>query len=262
MENEYAMTPGEGSMRQPAGSSIPSRPGLRLPGLLLAVSVLTGAWAWWLIAWPVFRLANVVEHAGHHALVYAHTVGGTVMLGCGAVALYIGWTRRQFRYHRLFGYTYVVGGAVGASLAGFLALANTHGKAAAPLRFDPAAASDTGVALAALAAAWLATTAMAFRAARNRRFEAHRQWMVRSYVLTWSFVLCRLVGRVPALADLGDGSSIIWLSWIGPLLACEVALQWGETGHRQPPPVSGRNGSARRAAGGGEVRHAAPGRGP
>lgn len=211
---------------------------VRLPGLLLVLALLTAGWAWWLIAWPVFRLANLVEHAGHFALIYAHTVGGTLMLAAGAAALYIGWTRRQFRYHRLFGYTYIVGGAVGASLAGFLALANTHGGDAAPLRFDPAAASDTGVALAALAAAWLATTGMAYRAVRNRRFEAHRQWMVRSYVLTWSFVLCRLVGRVPALAELGDGSSIIWLSWIVPLLCCEVVLQWSETGRHSTPRVA------------------------
>jgi hypothetical protein len=67
---------------------------------------------------------------------------------------------------------------------------------------------------------------MAYRAARNRRFDAHRAWMIRSYVLTWSFVLCRLVGRVPWLANIGDGAAIVWLSWIVPLLLCEVGLQW------------------------------------
>ena len=67
---------------------------------------------------------------------------------------------------------------------------------------------------------------MGYRAARNRRSDSHRAWMIRSYVLTWSFVSCRLIGKAPALANIGDGAAIIWLSWIVPLLACEVALQW------------------------------------
>lgn len=36
--------------------------------------------------------------------------------------------------------------------------------------------------------AWLAAAAMGWRAARNRRFASHREWMIRSYVLNWTFV--------------------------------------------------------------------------
>jgi hypothetical protein len=51
--------------------------------------------------------------------------------------------------------------------------------------------------------------------------------MVRSYVLAWSFVFCRVASRIPALGGLGGGEAFIWLSWIGPLLLCELGLQWG-----------------------------------
>jgi hypothetical protein len=218
------------------------------PGALLAGALLTSAWAWWLIAWPVAALTDPAKHAGHFALVYLHMVGGSVMLVFGAAALYIGWTRRHFRFHKVAGYGYLIGGTVGAGIALVLALANTHGDGALPLSFDAAKLSDAGVALATLSVVWLAVTALAYRAARNRRFETHRGWMIRSYVLTWTFVLCRLIGRVPAFASLGDGAAIIWLSWIVPLLVCEVALQWSDSSprqrHRSPaapqelPPVS------------------------
>ncbi len=51
--------------------------------------------------------------------------------------------------------------------------------------------------------------------------------MIRSYVLAWSFVLCRLIGKVPALAvlgELGNGAALGWLSWMVPLAIVEVVM--------------------------------------
>ena len=211
------------------------------PGLALAAALVSGAFAWWLIAYPVLSLANPQRHAGHFALVFAHMLGGTAMLALGAANLYVGATRRFFRLHKLVGYSYLIGGGIGACLSVILALANGHRKVSAPFAVDVGSASDTGIALASLGIAWLATAAMAFRAARNRRFDSHQAWMIRSYVLVWSFVLCRLVGRVPVLSDLGDGSAIVWLSWVGPLFVCEIALQWGAGSNSsfKPRPLRG-----------------------
>ena len=63
--------------------------------------------------------------------------------------------------------------------------------------------------------------------------------MIRSYVLVWSFVFCRLASRVPGVEDMGGGEAFIWLSWVGPLIVCEVALQWrsgSEIASRTKPP--------------------------
>jgi uncharacterized membrane protein YozB (DUF420 family) len=219
----------------PESASRPQRTGMAfriLPALFLG-ALLTSAWAWWLIAWPVAVFEASPKHQGHFALVYVHMLGGTTMLVLGAAALYVGWTRRQFRYHKVFGYAYLGGGAVGAAIAFVLALASSHRKpAGVPFALNLDQVSDVGFALATLSLAWLAVSAMAYRAARNRRFEAHRDWMIRSYVLTWTFVLCRLIGRIPALESLGDGAAIVWLSWIVPLLVCEVALHWSDTSPR------------------------------
>jgi hypothetical protein len=97
-----------------------------------------------------------------------------------------------------------------------------------------------GVSLASLSIAWLIASGMALRAAINRRFDSHQAWMIRSYVLTWSFVLCRLAGRIPAFSDLGDGAAAVWLSWIVPLILAEVCLQWraGANNHVWTPPSS------------------------
>jgi len=198
---------------------------LSLPGLLLIGALMTGAMAWWLIAAPVAGFGNTDKHAGHFGLVYLHMLGGTLMLFLGAANLYIGSTRRHFRYHKIFGYSYLIGGSVNAPIAFVLALGKVHDKSRA-FTFHLATISDMGIALASLAVAWMAASAMAFRAARNKRFDSHRAWMIRSYVLTWSFVLCRLVGRVPGAGDIGDGAGIVWLSWVVPLFLCEIGLQW------------------------------------
>jgi len=211
------------------------------PGILLLGAILTGAMAWWLIAFPVFTFSNTETHSGHFVLVYVHMVGGTTMLVLGAANLYIGSTRRFLRFHKLIGYGYILGGGVGSLLSIVLALATVHSKSPKPVTFSLSSAGDAGVALASLGAAWLVASSMGVRAGINRRFDSHQAWMVRSYVLTWSFVLCRLVGKVPALSGLGIGSAMIWLTWVGPLLLCEIALQWASGGppSNKPNPLRG-----------------------
>lgn len=212
-------------------------------GLVLAFAVLTGCIAWWLIALPVFNLSAAANHKTHFPYVFIHTVGGTVMLFVGAANLYVGATRKHFRLHRPLGYAYLVGGTIGSVSAILLALSNGHATApAAVFEVTIMKANDVGWALASLGLAWLCATAMAVRAARNRRFDSHRAWIVRSYVLVWAFVLCRLVSKIPSFPELGSGAAIIWLSWVIPLLICEVVLQW-PAGRLQALPAN-RNASA------------------
>ncbi len=197
------------------------------------MAVLSGGLTWWLIALPVLTLSNVKSHATHFPGVFLHAVSGTVMLSIGAVNLYLGATRKYFRLHRPLGLLYLLGGSVSAVSAIVLALSNGHRKSGmAEFAFEPLPSSDLGWALAALGAAWLTCAAMGWRAAMNRRFASHQAWMIRSYVLVWSFVLCRLIGQIPSFPELGSGGAIAWLSWTIPLLACEVAMQW-QSGSRQ-----------------------------
>ena len=179
---------------------------------LLGVALLSSVIFVWLIAGPAFGLEKQRVHAGHLVLLYGHIVGGTVMLFAGAIALRIGLTRDWFRWHKPAGYTYIAGG----TLASVVALVRSFDTAHTP-----------GLATASLAAVWLAFTAMAFRAIKNRRIDQHRAWMIRSYVAAWTFVACRFWTRAMPSAFQGGETDMIWVTWVLPLFATEIMLQWG-----------------------------------
>ena len=201
---------------------------LTLSSTLLFLGLVSSVLAWWLIAPPVLTFSSIEKHAGHFGLVYFHVFGGTLMLFLGLTNLYIGTTRKLFKYHKLIGRAYLIGGSLGAISAIIIASSHAH-KVAGTGTF-----TNATISLLMLSSAWLLAAAMAYRSVRNRRYDSHREWMIRSYVLVWSFVFCRLASRVPGVQDMGGGEAFIWLSWVGPLVLCEVALQW-RAGASVPP---------------------------
>ena len=201
-------------------------------GMLLAAALISSAVAWWLIAWPVATLSNGAVHKGHYALTFAHMVGGTGMLFLGGLNLYLAACKDHYRLHRRVGQSYLAFGAFGAIVAVVVTLSPAHKAAGSPVL------TSVSVSLTTLATAWLCFAALGWRAARNRRFTAHGQMMIRSYVLVWSFVFCRIVSRFVEV----DDSYFIWLSWVGPILACEMVLQWGEGTRKVPRHAGGPTG--------------------
>src|SRR4030095_5090763 len=57
------------------------------------------------------------------------------------------------------------------------------------------------------ATAWYLTTTVAFAAVRNRNVQIHREWMVRSYAITTTFVTTRVLTAIPAIGAGGEGVS-------------------------------------------------------
>lgn len=165
----------------------------------------------WLIAVPAFGIERRAVHSDHLPMLWTHVAGGIVMLFAGAVALRIGLTREWFRWHKAAGYTYLAWGTV----ASVSALIRSFDSGHAP-----------GLATATLALVWLAFAAMAWRAVRNRRFDQHRDWMIRSYVAAWTFVFCRFWSRSAPEALQPLENDMLWLAWVGPLLIAEMMLQW------------------------------------
>ena len=86
-----------------------------------------------------------------------------------------------------------------------------------------------GIGLMGLAIAWLATSGMAYWAARSKNFVQHREWMVKSYVVTFAFVSFRLIEKILLvgfdLKGLEVANILAWSCWSIPLLVTEMILQ-------------------------------------
>jgi hypothetical protein len=76
---------------------------------------------------------------------------------------------------------------------------------------------------------WLGSSAMAYFAIRNGNKVMHREWMVKSYVLTLSFVFFRLVEDLLIRAGISNFAErkvlMSWASWAIPFFITEVVLQ-------------------------------------
>jgi len=145
-----------------------------------------------------------------------HITGGMTALLIGPFQFSQRLRQRHLKLHRFMGRTYLIAIACAASAAYYLAATTAFGQA-------------WGLALAGLATAWVTTSGMAFYAIKLRQIQVHREWMVRSYIVTFAFVTFRLLqdyGPTSHLQpDAARGVTWVWVSWAIPLLAAEVIMQ-------------------------------------
>ena len=141
-----------------------------------------------------------------------HVASGPVALAIGVLQFSRRLRERFATLHRWMGRLY--GLAVGLSGTAALLLA-------AHSLDRPVAASGFGL----LALAWMVFTARAIYLARAQRFAEHRQWMIRSFALTFAAVTLRLQLPVflgPLGMDYLEASSYLgWLCWVPNLLVAE-----------------------------------------
>lgn len=76
--------------------------------------------------------------------------------------------------------------------------------------------------------------------ARRRRFDRHRRWMTRCYVLICSAVTLRLISGAASLIGVSNPERAYvvaaWCSWLVPLATYEIAVRWRHT-NEIPHPV-------------------------
>jgi len=134
----------------------------------------------------------------------------------GPVQLWLGLTDRSVKAHRRLGLVYI-GSVVSGSVAGYY------------LAFNTTFGWVFGTGLACLATAWIVTTGLAFAAIRRHLYEQHKEWMIRSYVVTTAFVTFRLFFELLRWTAIGTIverlTAMAWLSWAIPLLVTEAVLQ-------------------------------------
>ena len=144
-----------------------------------------------------------------------HIAGGLVALLTGPVQLWLGLHDVKMEVHRKLGLIYIAAMAIGSVGAVGLAFKTEGG-----LVF--------GSGLFFLAVAWVTTTSLAYAAIRRGLVDQHREWTIRSYVVTFAFVTFR-IGQV---AMVGQGIALptaigvmAWACWSLPLLVTELVIQ-------------------------------------
>jgi hypothetical protein len=142
-----------------------------------------------------------------------HIAGGTAALFAGPFQLWSGLRDSHRLIHRWTGRVYVAGVLVGGVAAFYLSFFSQ------PRSF--------GIALFALAVAWWVTVGVAIVAVKQYRIEAHKAWMIRGYVVTFSFVTFRMLIEMPLWSVVGEArlASVLWVSWVAPLTVTEVVLR-------------------------------------
>jgi hypothetical protein len=155
------------------------------------------------------------RHGAHGALLLLHIVAGTAALLIGPLQFSATLRRRNLALHRWSGRVYLVSVAVSVV-------------AAIRILLLPHSSFGFRIGTAGLALAWIATTAVAYAAVRARQIPLHKEWMIRSYVVTFGFVFFRLpLGPLFSLeiATRDEiATAVSWMCWALPLLVTEVVL--------------------------------------
>jgi uncharacterized membrane protein len=191
-------------------------------GLAVLLSVVAGGALWFVVhktlLYTAFDPVTYDDLWPRRLGFLPHMVGGTVAVLSGVVQLWLGLTGRTAGWHRVLGRIYVGGVAVGAAGGFYLALTLPYG----------GFAYAAGLFL--LAVAWTVTTAMAILAIRHRAVEQHREWMIRSYIVTFAFVTYRVLASSMTDWKIAPDAEIqtfaAFACWSVPLLIAEPFLQF------------------------------------
>jgi uncharacterized membrane protein len=163
--------------------------------------------------YPMYHAYRLQVIADRHFLI-PHTFCGLIALLAGPMQFSSRARRRHLRFHRVLGRIYVIAVFIGA-LTGIALAAGRPGLPGTSLQ----------------AAAWIVCTTAALITARNRQIVQHRQWMIRSYAVTFTFVSSRVLNLWPRYwSHLGDTLSAVGVIafTLASLLIVDLGLNWRE----------------------------------
>jgi len=199
-------------------------------GLAAFLSVAVALFSYRYVTFSGLLAPNVMENVMARPWIAVHAAGAATALLVGGFQ-FLPAVRRRRPLHRWLGRTYAVGCLVGALAALILAPTATAGPVA-----------SAGFAI--LGVLWIWFTVQGWRTARDRRFDAHRRWMIRSFALTFGAVTLRLYLPVGPMLGFDFAQSYVvvsWLSWVPNLALAELYLRRNSE-HRSllTDPVSSR----------------------
>jgi hypothetical protein len=156
------------------------------------------------------------EYAPRRGWLLLHIAGGIVALLTGPVQLWLGLADKGMAWHRRMGVAYMTSVGIGSIGAFYLATHTDFGWL-------------FGAGLFGLGVAWVTTTGLAFLAIKRSLIDQHKEWMIRSYVVTFAFVTFRIIQPLLQANHIGtpleDLAAAAWACWAVPLLITELILQ-------------------------------------
>jgi hypothetical protein len=145
-----------------------------------------------------------------------HIGGGIVALLTGPIQMWLGLANRALGWHKRLGMLYMSAVCASSIAAFYLATHTDFGWV-------------FGAGLFGLAVAWVSTTGLAFLAIKRWQIDQHKEWTIRSYVVTFAFVNFRIVGGTLQAANVGTLQEQLavasWTCWAVPLLIAELVIQ-------------------------------------
>ena len=158
---------------------------------------------------------GVVQNLFARPWLDVHVAGAATALLLGPLQFLPRLRANHRKLHRWIGRTYVVGCLIGGAGGLIMAFGSTAGPIA-------------GVGFGSLAVCWIIANIEAWRMAVNRRFDAHRAWMIRSFAMTFGAVTLRLYLPLIPLFHVSflDGyRAISFLAWIPNLIVAELYIR-------------------------------------
>lgn len=159
---------------------------------------------YWIVKWPLI----------------GHISGGILALIIGPFQFSKTFRNKFMNTHRWLGRIYLTAILIGSLSATYMAWTT-----AIQVNFSWALAMQM------LAFAWIVTASMAYLCVMKGRILQHKEWMLRSYVVTFAFVNFRWLSDLTIAHHLMNsfeerGPAMAWLSWTIPLLITEIVLSW------------------------------------
>ena len=181
-------------------------------GLTVLFVFITSEWLL-IVDYPMYHAYRLQVIADRHLLI-PHSLAGTFALLIGPISFSSRIRERYRRLHRALGYLYFVSVLVGS----FTGIALAAGRPGLP-----------GTSM--QAAAWIVCTTVAIIAVRNRQIAVHRQWMARSYAVTFTFVSSRVLNLWPRYwSHLGDVLAAVGVIafTLASIVIVDIGINWRE----------------------------------
>lgn len=147
----------------------------------------------------------------------AHITGGGGALVLGFLQFWPKLRNFSWKLHRIIGFLYLLAILLSSICAVILAFTTAYA-----VNWAYAFSLQIWVSV------WISATAIAYYAIIKRNIKLHKEWMVRSYIVTLAFIISGLAIKIPYVQSLGSfeaiSPSLFWMGWSVPLYVYQIVL--------------------------------------